>query len=352
MLIFIAIIIGLVINYFTWWLAFNSLLCAFAGLFLIMPSLLKLKFGDFKDIVKYKNILGFNFLLNFIIVPLIFFTIWALFFSDIYYIKYAFLLLWLLSSWWLVLSWVMKNEWNTKIAFMLFMINFLFFIVLFFPLNSFFQNEATRAKELISSLSITSQFVNGVQPTNKDFVCVFSTIELPSCFSRLWVLWSNLSPFIAFFSIILFPFIISRFVLLSSKLENIISSKIKYISSIATLFIISYIFSLKQIRGIFEFDVNLIIKMFLVISLAYLIVYLISFFIYKFVFNSKEWISLFWVATTRFITLWLIFSFIYSSIFWYEFLLVFAISYFIQIIFSQIFSKLIIALDKRQTVNN
>lgn len=350
MLIFWAIIIGLVINYLTWGLAFNSLLCAFAGLFLIMPSLLKLKFSDFKDVIKYKNILWVNLLLNFIIIPIVFYIFWYLFFSDIYYIKYAFLLLWLLSSWWLVLSWVMKNEWNTKLAFMLFMINFLFFIILFFPLNSFFQNEAVKSKELINSLTMVSQFANWVKPVNTDFVCVFNTIKLPSCLSWLWVLWSNASPFIAFFSIILFPFIISRFVLLSDKLEKIISSKIKYISSISTFFIISYIFSLKQIRGIFDFDINLIIKMFSVLLLVYIIIYLISFFIYKFIFNTKEGISLFWVSSTRFLTLWLVFSFIYSSIFWYEFLLVFAISYFIQIILSQIFSKLIITSNK--AINN
>ncbi len=338
MLIFIAIFTGLIINYLTWWMAFNSLLCAFAGLFLIMPSLLKLKFVDFKEVKNYKDIVGVNLFLNFLLIPIIFFSIGLLFFSDIFYIKYAFLLLWLLSSWWLVLSWVMKNNWNTKLAFLLFMINFIFFIVIFFPLNSFLQIEATEWKKLMESLIISTQFAHTMPAWADDFVCVFDSLKLPKCLS--W-LGSNASPIIAFFSIILFPFIISRFVLLSKKLEEAISSKIKYISSIATFFIVAYIFSLWQIRTILSFDSELIIKLILSLSLVYLIVYIISFFIYKYCFNNKEWISLFWVSSTRFVTLGLIFSFIYSSIFWYEFLLVFVLSYFVQIIFSQIFSQII-----------
>lgn len=338
MLIFIAILFWLLINYFTGWLAFNSLLCAFAGLFLIMPSLLRLKFNDFKGIANHRDILWVNLLLNFIFIPTLFYILASLFLSEVYYLKYAFLLLWLLSSWWLVLSWVMKNDWNTKLAFLLFMINFLFFIILFFPLNSFLQFEASEWKKLMETLSITSQFKHNMPVVNQDFVCVFDSLKLPKCLS--W-LGTSASPIIAFFSIILFPFIISRFIILSKKLEEFISSKIKIISSIATFFIVAYIFSLWQIRSIFSFDLVLVLKVLSVLSIAYLLVYISSFFIYKYVFNSKEGISLFWVSTTRFVTLGLIFSFIYSSIFWYEFLLVFVIAYFVQIIFSQVFSKII-----------
>lgn len=57
MLVPLAIILGLGINYFTGGLPFSSWLCIFAGIFMIMPSLLDFRFKDFLHLWQDKKFL-------------------------------------------------------------------------------------------------------------------------------------------------------------------------------------------------------------------------------------------------------------------------------------------------------
>ncbi|USN59272.1 MAG: hypothetical protein H6767_04285 [Candidatus Peribacteria bacterium] len=57
--------------------------------------------------------------------------------------------------------------------------------------------------------------------------------------------------------------------------------------------------------------------------------------------KNELWMSVFWVSVTRFITLGLIFSFVYSTYFGVNFLLVFVLAYFVQIIFSSLVTRYI-----------
>lgn len=335
MLIFVAIVIWILINYFTWWLDFYSILCICAGIFVIMPSLLKFNFSDLKIIFKHKMLFFINLVFNFVILPAIFVGIWYLFgLSDV--ILYALFLLWILPWGWLLMSWVLKTNWSSKLAFSFFLFNLIVFTFLFFPMNSYFEEKWN---QIIENQNINSEQWYFWTAVNNDFSCIISTIspDSVSCFSDSW--WA--SPFTAILVLIIIPFIISRFVLLSKTVTKVIQSKIRLISSISTFFIIWYIFSLKQINSIFLIDLWLLLNVWLSIFISYVLIYLLWFLVYKISWSDINSNSVFWNITVRFITLWLIFSFIYSTVFWIWFTVVFVLAYFIQILLSTIFWKII-----------
>lgn len=339
MLIIFAILFWLFVNYFFWWFTFNSMLCAFAGLFLIMPNLLNVAFEDIKISLKNKKLVFINILLNFIFIPLVFFSFASLFFGQ-NPIIYAFLLLWLLSWWWLVFAWVSKTKWDMKTAFSLFLLNISIFSLIFLPLNYFYSKIWTylflnpQIQEQTTWSIFSLEFIPFTVTNHTCFLNkIFSWIL--SCFwNTSW--WA--SPFLAFFVLIIFPIIISRIILLFPKITNLIKPKIAIIGKIASFFVISYIFSLKEVHNLFTVDFLYLSKIFIVLFFAYLLVFGISYFALYKLWKTSEFISLFWNTTTRFITLWLVFSFSFSSQFGLGFMIVFVLAYFIQIILSNLFS--------------
>ncbi|MDD3645860.1 MAG: hypothetical protein PHH06_00470 [Candidatus Gracilibacteria bacterium] len=332
MFIVLAIFLGLGYNYFFGGLSFNSTLCLIAGIFLIMPALLKFSFKDLFILKEHKTITALNLVLNFLIVPGLFYFIGGLFF-EVEYMKYAFLLLGLISGGGLLLSWAHKTGSDLKLTFSLFILNFIIFSVLFFPLNDFLLAKGEIYK---SSLDTTSSFIN-LPNQNTDITCILDSIVAGCGFTP----GQGPSPIAAFLSLILIPFIVSRFIRLSKSFTNYLSSKIGIISQVATFLIIFYIFSLKEVNNIFNFDYFFILKIIGVVLLLYLIIYAITYIIYHIYGKTTEVKALFWVTTTRFITLGLIFSFVYSSVFGVEFLLVFSLAYFVQVFLSVMFTKIL-----------
>lgn len=321
MFLFLAIFWGLLLNYLSWWVPFHSVLCFFAGIFLIMPALLRLRFRNFSLLFKKKKLILFiSLFFNFLFVPLVFFLFWYFFF-DLSFIKYAFLLLGFLSGGGLLMNWIIKTWGNKELGFQLFMLHLLLFSFFVFPfLNSFL--EGIWEKQVSSFL----WWINNTE------ICVFEKVSWGwmSCFGT----WGEVSPFIAFFVLILFPFILSRIVRFFPKVFIFLEKYIKKISSFASFLIIFYIFSLKEVNEIFKVDISFIIKLLIVLLFAYFLIFLFAFFVYFFLKDKQDALAFFWLGVSRFITLGLIFSFIYSWIFWIEFLLVFVCSYFIQILFS------------------
>jgi predicted Na+-dependent transporter len=357
MLIFFALIIWLVINYTTWGFDFNQNLCIVAGLFLIMPSLLKFHFKDLAYFKNHKKIFFINLFFNFVLLPFIFLGIWYLFFWA-NPIVFAFLLLWMIPGWWLLISWVMNSNWNVKLAFSLFLVNLFIFSILFIPFakvldtvwEKVVEEKAKQEKIIQKKEKNLSEILNYNFNNQNNFLeknikkeekektkwCVISKISEKMACPVLWKVWASKSAFIALFVLIILPFIISRFILISNKLSNFLIPKIQIISKIATFFIIAYIFSIKEVNNIFTSEISLVIKLSLAIILIYLIVYRITYFLHKKIWNNPDTNAFFWNSTTRFLTLWLIFSFFYVKTFWTEFLLVFVIAYFVQIIGSNI----------------
>ena len=332
MYIVLAIFWGLFINYFFWWFEFNPVLCLVAGIFLVMPALLKFSFKDLFILKDHKKITFLNIVLNFLIIPAIFYFIWDYFF-DIEYIKYAFLLLWILSWGWLLLTWARETKSDLKLTFSLFILNFIIFSALFFPLNDFLILEGEKYTATLNQ-NVPSFLVS---QTEEAAACGFADVITSCWFS--W--WSWPSPIAAFFALILIPFIFSRIIILSSSLEKYLSWKINIISKISTFIVIFYIFSLKEIHNIFDLNPYFIFKTIGALLVAYMLVYSIMYFIYIYGWKTSEYKSLFWVTATRFITLWLIFSFVYSAVFWVEFLIIFSLAYFVQVFLSVMFSKIL-----------
>jgi len=342
MIYLLAILIWLTFNYYTWWIQFNSLVCIFAWIFLIMPFLLKIKITElFKiDNFKYlfKNIF-FNFWINIILALILAY----LFFPSNDSFLYWLLLLSILSWWWLLLSWINRTKWDKKIGFQLFLVNFIIFNVIFLALtpiidkNIWKLNNNTQQEQIFNWKQYWTTNENKIKRENN--TCIISNISwwTFTCLNKNGMI----SPYFAFFILIIFPFLISRIVIYFKKFNRYINKHINQISRNSTFLLILYLFSLKDLHTLLEIDIFVLFKIWIVVLLYYFILFLYNYII---LIKSKKTpmdISLYWLGTTRFITLWLIFSFVYSFYLWNEIILIFVFSYFYQIIFSIFSTKII-----------
>ncbi len=312
MLVALAIVLGLIINYFTWGLLFSSILCVFAGIFMIMPSLLDFETKDFLKIRKHQKLLRINLFANVLITPLIAWGVGSLFFQDIW-LTITLIMLSLLSWWGLVFAWIKKTNGNNSLWFQFFMLNLLVFTVIFFIATPFVQQIG-----MLQSVALTCDLSGPV-----------------SC-----GIWWNISPISAIVVLVIFPFLLSRIVLWNQKITALAKKYSKYLSQIGTFVIIGYIFSLQQIHAIFEIDILLVTKIFVATLIFYLLIFIYNLIIYhRFLPKTPESKSLFWMTTSRFITLGLVLSFIYTQYFGTTIMLIFVSAYFIQILLSQLVSR-------------
>lgn len=150
----------------------------------------------------------------------------------------------------------------------------------------------------------------------------------------------TISPISALVVLVLIPLILSRAVLLSSKLTQWAQKYSKILSQIGTFVIIAYIFSLQQVHALFSTEGILIAKIFGATLLFYLLLFGINWLLYRFVLDqSSKAKAMFWLSTSRFITLGLVLSFIYTQYFESSILLIFVSAYFIQIGAAQLMSR-------------
>ena len=365
MLFIWAILFWLLLNYLFWWFWFNTFLCLFAGLFVIMPVLLKIKFEDIKQILWYKKLIFLNILINFVVFPTLAFVLWYFIFglANYYYI-FAIILLAIIPWWGLLVNWLHHSWADMKTWFTLLALNLFLFSIFFIPFNlwlDYFINKQTKIVQQTKKLPVfinnsflwqnSSSFVNLPKKQNnlkKPSWCIIQKTTqtlwlnkiLPSCFQKKWsstlIYW-----FYWFMILILIPFILSRIILLFTKFSDYLKQYVNIISKWASFLIIVYIFSLHYIRWILTIDKVLLWKMFFWVLFLYLFMFLIGKIILKysnFENNIKQ--AIFWNWFVRFITLWFILSFLYA-IAWNkpEIVVIFIIAYFVQIWLSSIFIK-------------
>ncbi|MDD2565837.1 MAG: hypothetical protein PHZ26_01680 [Candidatus Gracilibacteria bacterium] len=316
----IAILSGITVNYFFGGIPFTPMLCVIAAILLILPPLLEIHYKDLLTIKKFPKILYLNLIINYLIFPLVGVGLSYLIFGKSS-VLYAFLLLSLLSGGGLVMSWITKTGANTKLGFNLFVLNLIIFTAIFFPIDFYLQR-------------IGHEFM--MNPS--EFAC--DATELTKSFSCGSSAEGGVSPFSGLLVLVLFPFILSRILNLFPKISNFIIRKKNILTQIGSFSVIFYIFALKQLHLVFSMDILYLSKIFALVILVYSIMFAINFFIFKKLGDSPESRSLFWIGITRFLTLGLIFSFLYAQYFSTSFMLVFAISYLVQIGFSTIFAKL------------
>lgn len=317
MLIIFAILIGLGINYWTWWIHFSAIICLFAGLFLIMPGLLNFAFADFQLLAKEKKLTIVNVLLNVFILPTLFVVSWFLFFPRNPEIWYSLAMLAILPGGWLLMSWIDQSRANKKYGFSLFVLNMTIFVVLFLGLNYL----------------ITTMFTEKVLYDTATATCevAVATNWLASCGA-----WSHSKPILAYVFLIIIPFLVSRLIRFFPRAKDFLQKHIPLLSKWATFLIIAYIFSLQNIHGIFGQDLASILQIFIAVLVGYILVFGVSFFVTTRLTKTPipDQKALFRNGTIRFITLWLVFGVLYVPYLGPTYITVFASAYVIQTLLS------------------
>jgi len=315
--IIFAIILWLLVNYFTGGLPFSAILCVFAGVFLVMPWLLNFDLKDFKVLWQQKKLTTINVLINVIVIPVLMVVGWFIFFPKNPEIRYSLIMLAILPGWGLLMSWIRQSDANIKYWFSLFVLNMTIFVILFFGLNYLILQNFTEQ----IPYNIANQTCEIEQATN----------WLASCSG--WNAHSK--PILAYIFLIILPFLFSRIIRFFPNFKEKIQKHISLISQIATFLIIWYIFSLENIHWIFWQNIIWLLKIFVTVLLGYLLVFWFSFAVFYFSKNKSDLDkSLFWNTSIRFVTLGLVFGVLYVPYLGTEYISIFASAYIVQTLIS------------------
>lgn len=355
------IIVWLFLNFIFWWFEFSTLLCFFAGLFLIMPLLTKFSFDELKYVLRHKKALFFSILLNFIIFPIIAFLIGYFLFQDNHYLIAWLILLSLIPWWWLLMSWLQHSKADLKLWFSIFAVNLFLFSIAYLWFSVFVDNfvvinhhnniENTNNNKknfFIWSDNFSKIHITYNKNKSNNWSCVIWEVSQKiwadlSCFSSeetktfiYWIYW--------FIVLIFLPFLISRWIRKVTILNKFFNKYWNYISKWSAFLIVSYIFSLKYVRQLSEIDLNFLYKLVLAVFLLYITMFILSFIFYKLSsLELKEKKSIFWNSFIRFITLSFILSFLYAIAWNYpKLILIFIIAYAMQILLALVISKFIL----------
>lgn len=322
MLIIFAMALGLLVNYFSGGLSFSAFLCIFAGLFLVMPGLLNFDIKDFVLLRQHKKLTIINILLNVFVIPAIFVISGILFFPHTPEIRYALALLWILPGGGLLMSRIRQSHANGKYWFALFVLSMSIFVVAFVVLNYL----------------IMHNFVDRTIDA-WELSCELDTLTQGTVSCAWWNAQSK--PLLAYFFLVLLPFVLSRLIRHESWIEKI-KKYIPIISQAATFLIVLYVFSLENIHGIFTQEPIALLKIFAMVTTGYLWIYALTYGVYRF--HKQQWDfkkSFFWNATIRFVTLWVVFGFLYVPYLGVHYITIFASAYIIQTILSSLSLKLL-----------
>jgi hypothetical protein len=213
------------------------------------------------------------------------------------------------------MSWVRQSQANSKYGFALFVLNMTVFVILFFLINYLILHKFTD-KTILTQVSCELEAV---------------TKGAISCSTGS----TNSKPMLAYLFLVLVPFGISRFIRSSSFIKEKIQKHISLISKIATFLIILYVFSLQNIHGIFNENVALLVKIFLMVLVAYLAVFGVTDVVYRLQKNKTDFTkSFFWNSTIRFVTLGVVFGVLYGAYVGVTYITIFSSAYIIQTILS------------------
>ena len=134
-LILLGAVLGLIYGKFTDGFIFNSNICLFAGLTLIMPTLFNVKIKDIKLIFQYRTVILKSLAANFVLLPLVALIIGLL--TQNYGVAAGIFLLSVLSGGGMVMNWIKKSGADTSIGFILLFINLIFISLSLLMLHTF-----------------------------------------------------------------------------------------------------------------------------------------------------------------------------------------------------------------------
>lgn len=305
-LIFIVIlgaVLGFVYGSFTDGFIFNSNICLFAGLTLIMPSLFKFEFSHINLIWEHKSVLVKGFIVNYMILPIVALIIG--FSTNDFGITAGLFLIAVFSGGGMVMHWIKRSNADTSFGFLLLFINL-----------------------LLISLSLLMLHVFAIYSADYFGVTYNEEISI----SRFAVAVIEL--------LILIPFVVSRAVICTKPLLNFIEKYQKYISQISIFIIIFYLFGLQNSQlliEVFEFEPELFYIALISVAIFYLLTLLISKWVYDM--HSPQERAAFWHSVTRYLTLALVISTFSSSTFGVSMLLPVMFAYIVQIPLSVYIAK-------------
>ena len=307
MQLIVVVIIGTILGFaygnYTDGFIFNTNICLFAGLTLIMPSLFNFKMKDVQLIWQHKGVFFKGFLVNYIALPIIAIAIGYM--TNDFGISAGLFLLSVLSGGGMVMFWIKKSKGDTSFGFLLLFINLIAISLSLLMLHVFATYSSVYFGLSYESDISISRFTGSV-------------IEL----------------------LIIIPFIVSRVVIYIKPLVTWIQTYRKYISHISIFVILFYLFGLQSSQllvEIYDFEPELFAVAFVAVFAFYMLTLLLSKWVYDF--DSPQERAAFWHSITRYITLGLVISTFSSATFGVSMLLPIMFAYVVQIPLSVYINK-------------
>ena len=307
----IFILAGLIYSLKFWWFAYSTLICVIAGLGIILPLILKINiFSVLKNVVKYKKIIFYSLIINFVLRPLMAVLIGKyLFHLDLPQLKWL-ILLSIIPWWGLLLYWVKKSWGDTAQAFLLFLINLVVFSLIYY---------------LTSDWWILSNSPSA-------YVCTFDElgVDYISCFNSEW----GINPLAPLMVLIVIPLLLAG--ILEKYFYKFLANKEKilsYISKFFTWVVLFYIFGLKDVGVFLKNNFGESLFYLYPVASLYLAVLIVLLLVVK---NTSS--SLFWIGFTRFVMLWVFFVLPQIWVGGEQVLIMFLWAFVVQIVFNILIS--------------
>ncbi|MDF1881803.1 hypothetical protein JHD50_10915 [Sulfurimonas sp. MAG313] len=308
LLVILGAVLGLTYGYNTDGFIFNSNICLFAGLTMIMPSLFNVKFSDIKLVSQYKMVIFKSLLTNYLLLPFI--AIGIGFATGNFGLASGLFLLSVLSGGGMVMHWIKKSEADTSMGFILLFINLVFISLSLLMLHVF---------GLYAAPYFNESYADEINISN---------------FARAVIIL-----------LVVVPFILSRVIIRIKFLQNIIEKYRVYIGQGSIFVILFYLFGLQSSQLLFEiydFEPELIYISLISVITFYLLVLLSTKFIFNL--NSPQERAAYWHSVTRYITLALVLSTFSTNTFGVSMILPIMFAYIVQIPFAIYIDKKVVRL--------
>ncbi len=305
-LIISAISLGLLFGNLTGGLTFSSVVCLFAGIFLVTPSLFKFHLTDFAILKNNMPSVYKNLWINYLLITSIALVIGYA--TQNIGIAAALFLLALLPGGGMVMMWIKQSGANIKLGFLIFMLN----LALLLPITLIFGLYDNIALSFFPAPDLTiPEHMQGVG--------------------------KKIMPIAPFAVLVIIPFLLSRVILKFFPKLVSFTGKHQQLISKATMFgIVLYLFSLSTAQLLFQVDIIDLIKAIIATSIFYGIVFFIA---EKLTDKTENGKAVYWHIATRYITLALILAVFSVETYGATFILPIMIAYFIQIGFAGFLSK-------------
>lgn len=307
-IVILGAVLGFTYGYYKDGFIFDSNICLFAGLTLIMPSLFNVRLKDVQLLWQYKSVVIKSILVNYMLLPALALAIGLL--TGDFGIAAGLFLLSVLSGGGMVMHWIKKSNADTSLGFLMLFINLVFV-----------------------SLSLLLLHIFGIYTAEYFETSYLDEINISNFAQAVIVL------------LIIIPFIASRAVLFIKPLLAFIEKYRSIISHISIFVILFYLFGLQNsqlLLEIYDFEPELIYISFFAVFGFYLLTLIFS----KLIFNldSAQQKAAFWHSVTRYITLALVISTFSTNTFGVSMILPIMFAYIIQIPFAILVEKKITSL--------